>query len=257
MNILDKIIEHKKREVEEAKKRFPIKPSDLKSLLPIRDFKKNIKKSSGICLIAEIKSKSPSYGVIREEFNPIFIAKQYEKAGASALSVLTDKEFFGGDISHIMSIKEVTTLPKLRKHFIIDEYQIYESVTGGADAILLISDLLSEEELQRFISIAEGFEIDTLVEVHSEEDIRKATGVGSQIIGINNRDLDTGEVNLDTTSRLIRYISEDRITVSESGIKSYEALMYLKSLGVNAVLIGEAFMEVENIPAKMKEIMGI
>ena len=255
--ILSKIINEKRKTVEAARISMPdekLKEHVLKLYLK-SSFKKNISRPHHMNLIAELKKASPSRGIIRGDFNPIKIGLTYQANGASALSVLTDERFFEGSLNILKELKERTTLPLLRKDFIIDEYQIYESVYYGADAILLIAQILTEGELIRFYKIAKELGMDVLVEIHNEEDLDKALRTGAAIIGINNRDLNTFRVDLSTTQRLIRLIPENKIKVSESGIKTYEDVMFLKSLGVNCVLIGETFMDAENIAAKMREVM--
>lgn len=255
---LDEILAKKREEVEQEKKGLSQEEllNRLKIPRPRRDFKARISEPSQINLIAEVKYASPSRGIIREDFDPVEIAKSYEANGARALSVLTDEKFFKGNLSYLSQIREVTTLPILRKDFIIDEYQIYQSALAGSDAILLISAILSKEEIARFYSITSGLNLDCLVEVHTEEEVARVLGMGPQIIGINNRDLATFEVNLETTERLIGMIPKDKIIVAESGISSHEDVARLRDLGVNAVLIGEVFMESEDIASKVKEVMG-
>lgn len=256
--ILTKIIEEKKREIEISKESISLENIKKKLMvLPSqRSFKQAVSKSHGIALIAEIKKASPSAGILRRDFDPIKIARTYRAYGAKAISVLTDEKFFKGSLSHIDLVKKEVYLPILRKDFIIDEYQVYESKLFGADAILLIADLLSRNELFQFIEICKTLAMDVVIEVHNEEDIGKALSVDSQIIGINNRNLQTFDVSLDVTSNLIRSIPRDKVIISESGIKTYEDIMFLKSLDVNAVLVGEAFMASADIGLKMRELMG-
>ncbi|MBI4335464.1 MAG: indole-3-glycerol phosphate synthase TrpC, partial [Candidatus Omnitrophica bacterium] len=223
--------------------------------VPALDFKEAISKE-GINLIAEIKRKSPSKGILRKDFRLIEIAADYAVAGAKALSVLTDEKFFGGEIAFIREVKKEVNLPVLEKDFIIDEYQIYEARWFLADAVLLISDILTDRQLDNFAKTASSLEMDFICEAHSEEDLDKALSVDPDIIGINNRNLHDFKVDIGTTERLIRKIPQGKIIVSESGIKSYKDVMYLKSIGVNAVLIGEAFMTAEDIVAKVRETMG-
>jgi indole-3-glycerol phosphate synthase len=255
--ILSKIISEKRKEVEKARTLMP--EQRLKELAEKMytksSFKRNIARLHHINLIAELKKASPHRGIIRGDFNPLKIALTYQANGASALSVLTDERFFEGNLKILKELKGKVTLPLLRKDFIIDEYQIYESVYWGADAILLIAHILTEEELTSFYRIAKGLGMDVLVEVHNEEDMEKAIKSGASIIGINNRDLTTFRIDLSTTQRLARLIPENKVKVSESGIKTYEDVMFLKSLGIDAVLIGEVFMEADNIAAKMREVM--
>ncbi len=255
--ILSKIIEEKKEEIRHSQKMFSL--NDLKekalSFGTKSSFKKNISRKGHINLIAEIKKSSPSKGVIRHDFDPVKIALTYQAAGASAISVLTDERFFDGKLKYLKMVKERVTVPVLRKDFIIDEYQIYEAAANGADAILLISHILTQEEVNKFYSIAKDLGMDVLVEAHNEEEMAKAVNSHASIIGINNRDLSTFNVDLSVTQRLIHMIPENKVIVSESGINTYEDVMFLKSLGVHAVLVGEVFMRAENIGEKVRELI--
>ena len=255
--ILSKIINEKRKEVEASRLRVSeqaLKEAARKIYVKSA-FKRNIARPHHINLIAELKKASPSRGIIRGDFHPLKIALTYQAGGASSLSVITNERFFDGNLKTLKELKGRITLPLLRKDFIIDEYQLYESVVAGADAILLIADILTGEELAHFYKISKELGMDVMVEVHNEEDVEKALKSGASIIGINNRDLNTFKVDISTTQRLIRYIPENKVRVSESGIKTYEDVMFLKSLGINAVLIGEAFMETDDIAAKMREVM--
>src|SRR3989338_7514099 len=255
--ILSRIIEDKARVVEEARRAKPQEDliREIKNISVKSTFKKNISRPHHINLIAELKKASPSKGILRGDFNPVKIATTYQANGASAVSILTDERFFEGRLEYIKKVKENISLPILRKDFIIDEYQIYESVVAGADAILLIAELLSKDEMVSFYNLAASLGLDALVEVHNEEDIEKALATEAGIIGINNRDLHTFKVDINVTQKLIRLIPPNKIKVSESGIRSYEDAMFLKSLGGNAILIGEALLEANDIAAKMREIM--
>ena len=255
--ILSRIIEEKRREVEDSKQKKPLEvmAKEAKAICVRSSFKKSISRPHHINLIAEIKKASPSKGILRGDFNPVKIGITYQANGASAISVLTDERFFEGHIEYIKTVKESVSIPVLRKDFILDEYQVYESVVAGADAILLIAELLSSNEIAGLYNLATSLGLDVLMETHTEEDVEKALATGSSIIGINNRDLHTFKVDLGVTQKLIRLIPQNKIKVSESGIRTYEDVMFLKSLGVNAVLIGEAFMEAGDIAAKMREVM--
>lgn len=255
--ILSRIIENKRRVIEEAKrlKSREALQKEAKNICVKSAFRKNVSRPHHINLIAEIKKASPSKGILRGDFNPAKIAVTYQANGASAISVLTDERFFEGKLEYIKKIKENVSLPILRKDFFIDEYQIYESAVAGADAILLISELLSAEEMTGFSGLAAALGLDVLTEVHNEEDLDKALAAGASIIGINNRDLHSFSVDFSATQKLIRLVPKDKVVVAESGIKTNEDIMFLKSLGVNAVLIGEAFMEASDIGAKMRELM--
>jgi len=256
--IISQIIEEKKKSIEASKAKRPqaLLMKELEGFSGHHRFSKEISKEHHINLIAEVKHASPSRGILRKEFDPAKIASSYKMNGASAISVLTEEKFFLGNLEHIKKVKSSSNLPVLRKDFIVDDYQIYESALSGADAVLLIADILSKEELKSFYSISKKLGLDALVEVHNEEDLKKALDIGSRIIGINNRDLHTFNVDIAVTTRLIKAIPEGKIIVSESGIKSHEDVMFLKSLGVNAVLIGEAFMKASDIGAKVRELMG-
>jgi len=255
--ILSRIIEEKRRVVDEAKRARSKEDliREIKNISVQSSFKKSISRPHHVNLIAEIKKASPSKGILRGDFHPVKIAVTYQAHGASAVSVLTDERFFEGKLEYIKMVKENISLPVLRKDFIIDEYQIYESVAAGADAILLIADLLSANEMNGFYELATSLGLDVLMEVHNEEDVEKALATGGSIIGMNNRDLHTFKVDLGVTQKLVRLLPANMIKVSESGIRSYEDVMFLKSLGINAVLIGEAFMESSDIAATMRDIM--
>lgn len=255
--ILSRIIEDKRRVIEEARRLKAIEAliKEARAICVKSAFRKNISRPHHINLIAELKKASPSKGILRGDFNPVKIATTYQANGASAISILTDERFFEGKLEYIKKVKESVSLPILRKDFIIDEYQIYESVVAGADAILLIAELLSTSEMIGFYNLASSLGLDVLMEVHNEEDIEKALATDAEIIGINNRDLHTFKVDINVTQKLIRLIPQNKIKVSESGIRSYEDVMFLKSLGINAVLIGEALLEANDIASKMREIM--
>lgn len=256
--ILEKIIHQKKEEVIKAKESISLEELKEKAsfVSELRGFKQAISKSGKLNLIAEIKKASPSKGLLRENFNPVEIAEIYQASGADCLSVLTDKEFFQGDLDYLQAVRQVVTLPILRKDFIIDQYQIYESIIAGADAILLISQLLSSEQMHEFYQICQELNLDVLCEVHSEEDLDKALKADYEIIGINNRNLQTFQEDLAVTANLIKRVPEGKVVVSESAIKTHLDIKHLESLGVRAVLIGEAFMRSENIEAKVREVMG-
>lgn len=258
-DVLKEIIQKKKEKILLAKQQLP--EDDLKAkitgLAPTRHFIEAINKPRQISLIAEIKKASPSGGIIRQEFNPQEIARDYQGAGVQAISVLTEEDFFGGSLTYLNEVRCVTDVPILRKDFILEVYQVYESRFFGADAILLIADLLSKEKLSELTSVASEAGLDCLVEVHTEKELKKVLSLKLPLIGINNRDLHTLEVDLKTTEKLITLIPKDRVLVVESGIKSRQDVMFLKILGISAVLIGEAFMEAQDIKAKVEEIMTV
>ena len=257
-DFLTKIIEEKTGFVKSQKTHLSEKELQKKSqsIYPKRSFAKSIDQPGKISLIAEIKQASPSKGIIRREFNPVDIALTYQDSGADALSVLTEEKYFKGSLAHLNQIKEKTELPILRKDFIIDTYQIYDSNLFGADAILLIAEILSEQQLVEFLGLANSLKLDCLVEVGSKQDLDKALKANAEIIGINNRNLHTFDVDLGTAEKLVPFIPKDRIIVVESGLSNHSQISALKDLGVNAVLIGETFLRAEDIKAKVKELMG-
>jgi indole-3-glycerol phosphate synthase len=257
--ILEKIVRGKKVRVEDKKREVPLAVLEdrIKERVVVsRDFKKAISKPDGIALIAEMKKVSPSAGVLREDFDPVRIAKEYE-VGADAISVLTEEDFFKGSLDILAKVKAVTSKPVLAKDFFIDEYQIYEAKLSGADCILLIVRILDEDTLSNFLQISRGLGMDCLVEVHNEAEVRKAIGSGSDIIGINNRNLENFKVDLKLTEKLSGMIPEDKLIVSESGINTRADVEFLISLGVDAILVGEAFMRSGDISAKVRELLGI
>jgi len=219
-------------------------------------FFESISEGPSLAVIAEIKKKSPSKGLICENFDPVRIALSYEKAGASAISVLTDEPYFGGTPEDLKRVRAAVTLPVLRKDFIVDEIQIYESVVLGADAVLLIAAALTDSELYAFSALCLELGLDILYEAHDEEDVRRILKLEPRIIGINNRDLKTFEVNLATTLRLARLIPGDICVVSESGIRDQTELLALKSMGVKAFLIGESLMKTTNPGETLQKLLG-
>jgi len=258
-DILKEIILKKKERIALAKQSLPEEELKIKvqSLGPCRPFIEAINKPRQISLIAEIKKASPSEGVIRQDFNHSVIAEVYEAVGVQAISVLTEEDYFLGNIAFINEIKNLSKAPVLRKDFILEPYQVYESRFYGADAILLIANLLTQDELTQFIAIAVELGMDCLVEVHNEKELKKILKLKNvPLIGINNRDLHTLEVDPKTTEKLFTLIPKDKVVVVESGIKTPQDVLFLKILGVNAVLIGTAFMRAENIANKVEELMG-
>jgi len=261
MDILEKIVLVKKKSLKEEKNKLPLKviKQRLKSLPLTRNFLQAISSSNKIHLIAEIKKASPlinyrSRILAADSFDPVRIAQEYELAGASAISVLTEENFFLGNLGYLEQVKKVCNLPILHKDFIFDSYQIYQSRYYGGDAFLLIASLLKKEQIEEFISLGEELGMDTLVEVHNEEELEKVLKTQTKIIGINNRNLKDLSVDLNVTLRLGKKIPKDRIVVSESGIRTRKDVKLLKNAGVNAVLIGETLMQSKNIKEKVKEL---
>ncbi len=247
--------------VETQKRRIKVLRKNREALLSLagkapgpRSFKKAIRKEGKISLIAEIKQASPSAGVLRKNFSHLAIAKAYRKAGLSAISVVTEEDFFLGKVNYIEEIRKENNLPILRKDFIIDEIQILESRAVGSDAVLLIMNILSEDQLKSLYNYTRELGMDALVEVHSEKELKKVLNSGVDIIGINNRNLNTLTVDLEVSNKLIPFIPKEIIKVSESGIDSFKDVLLLKGLGANAVLVGGALMKAKNIAAKVKEL---
>jgi indole-3-glycerol phosphate synthase len=255
---LKEIIQKKQERLALAKQQIPEEElkARIQNLIPPRPFIEAINKPRVISLIAEIKKASPSRGVIRANFDLKQIARDYQEAGVQAISVLTEEDFFQGSPAYINAVKNIVTAPILRKDFILEPYQVYESRLFGADAILLIADLLTKDKIVELMSIAESLGMDALVEVHTEKELKKVLNLGVSLIGINNRDLHTLEVDPKTTEKLFLLIPKDKTVVVESGIKSAQDVLFLKILGVNAVLIGEALMQAEDLKQKVEEIMG-
>ena len=251
---LVEILAEKRKEVEDLNN-SGVQKGLVKDLLPVRDFEGAIAVKDQVTLIAEIKFASPSAGPIRAKTDPAHIGKVYERAGASAISLLTDKKYFSGDIKDLLPLKRAVSLPILRKDFIIDRCQVEESRAFGADALLLISSILSPETLKELLSACHEAGIAALTEVHTREDLEKAIESGADIIGINNRDLNTFEVKLDTTRELAPLIPKGRIVVSESGIHQGEDVRLLKGLGIGAVLVGSALMASNTLEEKTMELV--
>lgn len=256
MTILDDILKHKREEVAAAKRSAPLAVlRDLPGFArPTRSLRAALS-GRRPAVIAEVKKASPSKGVIRPDFDPLRIADSYVRNGAAALSVLTDQKFFQGNLRYLAEIKERTTVPVLRKDFIIDSYQVDESRAYGADAILLIAAAVDPETLRRLHGEARGLGMDVLVEVHSAEEIDALKGFGIEIFGVNNRDLRTFETSLDVTVRLAGRIPDDALLVSESGIGSGADVAKLLSHGVDAVLIGESLMRAADPGLALAELL--
>ena len=259
MGILDEIVSKKKERLGIAKSGVPLKgiKSRIADAGKPRDFRSAIKRNhiGRIKLIAEIKKASPSKGVIRKDFDPLGIASIYEKK-ADAISVLTEEDFFQGRLEFISAVKTITTIPLLRKDFIFDEYQIYESRANEADAILLIAAILSKNQAEEYLHLARELVLSVLFEVHDLKELEMALSVNADIIGINNRDLKTLKIDLNNTFMIKKEIPSDKIVVSESGIKTRADILNLESAGIDAVLIGTSFMEAKDIGKKIEELFG-
>jgi len=256
-DFLDKIVAHKKKLVVERKPYYDNIKANIADTTYSRYglFKRMLSEPGKVHLIAEIKKASPSQGVIRDEFNAEEIAKAYQRAGATALSVLTEEKYFLGKHVFLKKISASIKLPTLMKDFVIDEGQIYEAFYNGASAILLIMAILTDDQVKRFKDVAASMDIDCLVEVHDQVELDRAVYCGAEIIGVNNRDLVTFNVDIKTSEMLIPQIPDGIVTVAESGLKTHEDIQRLEAAGVHAVLIGETFMRAENIEQKVKEVM--
>lgn len=260
--ILDKIIHDKREELEEAKKSVSLRELQEKvQLAQKRRSLENALKNEGVSLIAEVKKASPSAGIIRIDFDPIETGKVYERGGAAAISVLTERKHFMGDLQFLSDIRKVVSIPLLRKDFIFDEYQVYESKLSGADAVLIIAAILPDDKMFELIDLCETIDLEALVEVHTEEELKRVLRTNARIIGINNRNLDTLEVGLSTTETLMNIIRKDEKTrektiVSESGIRTPEDLKLVRDAGVDAVLVGEALMRGGVIEENLEGLLG-
>lgn len=254
MNILEEIVAYKKEELKRQKKAVPFLElvKALDDSLSVPRFASMIQEK-GVHLIAEVKKASPSAGIIRENFDAGAIARSCEEGGARCLSVLTEDKFFKGSLSYLKTIASAVGLPLLRKDFIVDEYQIYESKAHGADAVLLIAALLKEKDLKDFLAAVADARLDALVEVHSEDELKKALACGSVMIGINTRNLKDFTVDFKVIPELLEKMPPDKLVVCESGIKSVKDLDLIKAFRVNAVLVGEALMRVKDIAAATRE----
>ena len=245
MNILDQIVAKTKFKLKEKKQGLSIE--ELISKLDFQNLKEsNFKKSlenKTEAIIAEIKKASPSAGIISENFDPILKAKEYESFGVSALSILTEEDYFLGNIQYLKDIRANTSLPILRKDFIVDDYQIYESKLIGADCILLIASILNDDKLKVFSETAEKLKLDYIIEVHNEEELHRIENFSSAIIGVNNRNLKTFEVDINNSIKLKKIFKEDNIFISESGIKSKKDIQKLQQHNINVFLIGESMMK--------------
>lgn len=245
MTILNDIVKNTQEKLIEKKANVPLEEikSQLKNLeLPRGVFKENlINKDQAI--IAEIKKASPSAGIISKNFNPVEKAKEYEAFGASALSILTEEDFFQGSNQFLMDVKAITKLPIIRKDFMVDEYQIYEAKLMGADCILLIASVLSDDEITQFTDLAETLELDYLIEVHDEDELRRVEHFENAMIGVNNRNLKTFEVDLNNSINLKKLFTGDNLFIAESGIKNQDDIDELKNHDIHAFLIGESLMK--------------
>lgn len=268
MTILDTIVEEKRRELARLPQR-PVTAADLQAAVRARGGCRGFADAlrhpphGSLALIAEVKKASPSAGVIRPDFDPVRIAREYEAAGASCLSVLTDEKFFQGSLEYLKQIRQAVKLPLLRKDFVIDERQILEAVDWGADAILLIVAILSDAQIKHFQELARAAGLAALVEVHDEAELDRAIAAGAELLGVNNRDLKTFKVSLANTERLAERLfaatanaSQKPLLVAESGIHTRADVERLARCGARAILVGESLMRQADIGAKTRELLG-
>jgi indole-3-glycerol phosphate synthase len=253
--VLDRIVEAKVKRLGEAKRRVALEHLEKPASRNPNSFRDALTRD-GVNVIAEIKHRSPSKGIIREDFDPVRIAEVYGNAGAAALSVLVEEDFFGGSLEHLRAIRSRVALPLLRKDFIFDEYQLYESASAGADAVLLIVAILEDELLARLIRSAAELGLGTLVEVHSAGEMNRAAHAGATIVGVNNRDLSTFEVDLETSIRLARIATDGAVLVSESGINRGSDIRRLKAAGFGAFLVGEHLMSAKDPGAALLQLIS-
>ncbi len=256
-DFLKEVLLEKQKSLKEQKHKYPQDELRLKLEEPriYRPFKAGISAENKLNIIAEIKRASPSEGILREDFDTLQIARLYQNAGCAAISIITEEKYFLGKIAYINQVRKVTQVPLLRKDFIFDPYQLYESKFFGADAVLLIAEILTGGRLSEFLTLAKRLELDCLVEAHTEDDLRYALDEGAEIIGLNSRNLHTLEADKAQARRLIRHIPKDKIVVLESGIKTRRDYVSGKNLGVSALLIGSAFMKADNIKEKFRDMV--
>lgn len=256
--ILDEIIQYKRAEVVAARARTPLAEiqSRAKAAPAPRGFLRALQAAAAPGLIAEVKKASPSAGIIRADFDPVVIARAYEAAGATCLSVLTDERYFQGHLDFLAAIRRVVQIPVMRKEFIIDRYQIAEARAVGADCVLLIAECLDDAELHDLSGYARELGMDALIELYDRQNVDRVLATGAKLVGINNRDLRSFHTSLDHTFELKRQIPDDVLLVSESGIRSHADIVRLREAGVGAVLVGETLMRQPNVELAVRELMG-
>ncbi len=253
MTFLDEITSEVRKVVDKRKREVPIDKLPSRSA-EFRSLADAIEKCQTVPVIAEIKPKSPSAGVLKLDLDIAALAKAYDDGGAAGVSVLTEAKYFGGSLQNLITAKENARLPVLRKDFIVDEYQVYESAAYGADSLLLIVSCLGDE-LPRFLALANDLGLEAVVECHSRSEVEKAVEAGAKLIGINNRNLKTLEIDLNITKELAKYVPDDRILISESGIRGPEDVRFLLDAGAKAVLVGTALMKASNPSQKLAELI--
>jgi indole-3-glycerol phosphate synthase len=256
-NILEQIVARRRERLEEAKRKLPQKQllAELPTVIGGGRFISALRRDA-INIIAEIKRRSPSKGVIRENFDPAQIARNYTASGAAAISCLTEEDFFGGSLDHLRRVRDIAPLPLLRKDFVFDEYQVYEAAHAGADAILLIAAMLDGPEFDHLLKTTHILGLDALVEIHNREEMERVMRYDVRLLGINNRNLRTFETTLDTSLQLAAEAPKEVTLVSESGIRTREDIDHLRAAGFHAFLIGEELMRAEDEGKALRELLG-
>ena len=257
--ILDRIVAAKRQEIERQRAEIPerLLEARLSVSPPVRDFRAALEQGVGLAIIAEVKKASPSAGVLCADFDPVAVARVYEANGARAISVLTDEPFFQGNLSYLSTIRRAVAPPVLRKDFILDRYQLVQARAAGADAVLLIAEILNENELPVLLQQTHELGMQALVELYDRSNLPRVLAAGAKLIGVNNRDLRTFVTSLDHTVDLVRSMPAGICLVSESGIRTRADILRLEAAGVKAALIGETLMRAADIGAKMRELRGV
>lgn len=256
--ILDRIVDARRLSIAHRKRVLPevaLKIAVEKKAPPARDFAAALSRE-GLNVIAELKKASPSLGVIREEYSPAALAEELQQAGAAALSVLTEEDFFSGSLADLKEVRKVAEIPVLRKDFIVDPWQVWEARAAGADSFLLIAAVLSDADLIELLQLARSLKMEPLVEVHSREELDRVLRAGARVVGVNNRDLRNFQVRLETSLELIEAIPENCVAVSESGLRAHGDLVRLRSAGFDAFLIGEHLMKSPDPSASLRNFLG-
>lgn len=258
MSILDRIVAAKRREVERDRAAVPEREltAQLRDAPPVRDFRSALERGLGIGVIAEVKKTSPSAGVLRADFDPVAIARIYQTNGAKAISVLTDVEFFQGHLTYLTAIRKAVSLPVLRKDFILDRYQVLQARAAGADAVLLIAEILGPKYMPALLADIHELGMQALVELYDRENLPRIIAAGAKLIGVNNRNLRTFVTNLEHTLTLLPDVPADCCLVSESGIRTRDDVVRLQTAGVKAILVGETLMRATDIGQKLRELRG-
>lgn len=258
-NILEQIVATKRREVAAARRRMPLEELEAQAqeAPPVRDFREALAGPGPIRLIAEVKKASPSAGVIREDFHPVEIARVYQAHGAHALSVLTDAPYFQGHLSYLARVRASVAIPILRKEFVIDEYQVVEARMAGADAVLLIAEILDDAQLGMLLERIRQYKMSALVEFHDPVNLPRVLKAGADLVGVNNRDLTRFVTDLDQTLRVRDQIPPGVLVVSESGIRTHEDVARLEAAGVDAILVGETLMRSPDIGQAVEDLLGL